>query len=192
MLKKVTISFLFSLLISSPVLAVATGSPMDNTKQLIEAMLKVKKGDENTYKTVDNFFNYDLITSNTIAPHKDKFTGAQSKKLKTDLTQLIRVVAYPQSGTFYKESKYTYAQADTSGNKAMIVQKTYLPKEDLELDIGYQWENNNGQWKITDITFDEDSIVKDYQNQFGRIISKSGVDGLLKKLNDKLKEMENN
>ncbi|MDH5216822.1 MAG: ABC transporter substrate-binding protein [Gammaproteobacteria bacterium] len=192
MLKQVTVVLFFSLFVSNPVLSAATESPMDNTRQLVDAMLKVKKGDEESYKMIDNYFNYDIITSNTIAPHKDKFSGIQSKKLKTDLTQLIRIVAYPQSGTFYKESKYTYNQPKVSGNKAIVIQKTYLPKEDLELDIGYQWENNNGKWRITDITFDDDSIVKDYQNQFGRIISKNGVDGLLQKLDEKLKEMENN
>jgi ABC-type transporter MlaC component len=163
---------------------------MDSTKQFIDAVLKVKEGDENSYKKIDNYINYDIITTNTIAPHKGKFNKKQESKLKNDLTQLIRTVAYPQSGTFYKESKYTIVEPKKTGNKTLIIQNTYLPKEDMDMEIGYQWENIKGKWMITDITFDEDSMVKDYQNQFGRIISKNGVDGLLSKVEEKLKEME--
>ena len=190
MLKLLSFFLFLSFLISNSAFAITTGDPMDSTKKLIDAVLKVKKGDEASYKRIDNYFNFDAITSNAIEPHKAKFNSSQAKKLKTDLTQLIRIVAYPQSGTFYKESKYTYTEPAIKGKKALIIQNTYIPKEDLDLEIGYQWENAGGKWRITDITFDEDSIVKDYQNQFGRIISKNGVDGLLKKVEEKLKEME--
>jgi ABC-type transporter MlaC component len=190
MYKTVTASIIFGLLVTTQAMATATGGPMDSTKQFIDAVLNVKEGDENSYKKIDNYINYDVITTNTIAPHKDKFNKNQESKLKNDLTQLIRTVAYPQSGTFYKESKYTIVEPTKTGSKTLVIQNTYLPKEDMDMEIGYQWENIKGKWMITDITFDEDSMVKDYQNQFGRIISKNGVDGLLSKVEEKLKEME--
>lgn len=181
---------IFALLLSTPLSAKTSESALDATKQFVKAMLDVKQGDDSSYKNIDQFVNYEVITSNSIAPHKSRFDEKQTKKIKDDLTDLIRTIAYPRSGTFLKDSKYSYSKPQTKGNKTLVVQNTYLPKEDLELDIGYQWEKINGRWMITDITFDEDSIVQDYQNQFGRIISKNGVDGLLKKVETKLLEVK--
>ena len=36
-----------------------------------------------------------------------------------------------------------------------------------------------------DVAFDGDSLIKDYQNQFARIIDKEGVAGLMKKMDEK-------
>lgn len=168
----------------------AAADPKQRTDEFVKAMIAAKPGNEKTYKHIDQYINYDAITSETIAPHLAKFSIAQAKEFKTNLTALIRLVAYPQSGTFYKEAKYKYAEPKMKGSKAIVVQATYLPSEDLDMEIEYQWEKFNGNWMITDIGFDGDSMVKDYQNQFGRIISKDKVDGLIKRVNDKLKELK--
>lgn len=178
--------FLFSIALNVN----AAADPKQRTDDFVKAMIAAKPGDEQSYKRIDQYINYDAITSETIAPHRTKFSDAQAKEFKSNLTTLIRLVAYPQSGTFYKEAKYKYGEPKIQGNKAIVVQATYLPSEDLDMEIQYQWEKFNGNWMITDIGFDGDSMVKDYQNQFGRIISKDKVVGLLKKVNDKLAELK--
>ncbi|MCK5689855.1 ABC transporter substrate-binding protein, partial [Myxococcota bacterium] len=41
-----------------------------------------------------------------------------------------------------------------------------------------------------DVLFDGASLVKDYSNQFARLIKKNGVDGLIEKMKKRLKKEE--
>ena len=44
--------------------------------------------------------------------------------------------------------------------------------------------------KLADLSFDGDSLVRDYQNQFSRIVTKDGAEGLLKKLDQRRATLE--
>jgi ABC-type transporter MlaC component len=40
------------------------------------------------------------------------------------------------------------------------------------------------------VAFDGDSLIKDYQNQFARIVDKEGASGLMKKVDEKRAELD--
>ena len=65
-----------------------------------------------------------------------------------------------------------------------------LVKEDFEITVTFHWMDSGSDWRIVDVSFDGASLVKDYQNQFGRIIDKEGAKGLLKRMVDRLQEEE--
>lgn len=61
-----------------------------------------------------------------------------------------------------------------------------IPKKDMETTVTFRWVQTGGAWRIVDVDFDGSSLVKDYQNQFGRIIGKEGAAGLQKRIDDRL------
>ena len=65
-----------------------------------------------------------------------------------------------------------------------------LVKEDFEITVTFHWMDSGSDWRIVDVSFDGASLVKDYRNQFGRIIDKEGAKGLLKRMVDRLQEEE--
>jgi len=178
------------ILMSLTIPAFAGLSPLETTKAFVESMKSVKTDGENSYPKIDTFINFDHLTTETIRPHLKSFNDKQIKTFKPLLQQLIRLVAYPQSGDFYTDSKYTYRKPTVNGDNAYVVMDVIFEKEDLEIELGYFWQKSNSNWLLTDLSFDEDSLVKDYQNQFGRIISKESVDSLNQKLQNKLTEIE--
>ena len=165
-------------------------SPLETTKAFVASMKSVKTDGENSYPKIDTFINFDHLTTETIRPHLKSFNEKQIKTFKPLLQQLIRLVAYPQSGDFYTESQYTYRKPTVNGDNAYVIMDVIFEKEDLEIELGYFWQKTNNNWLLTDLSFDEDSLVKDYQNQFGRIIAKESVDSLNQKLQNKLTEIE--
>jgi len=168
----------------------AASTPLEQTKGFVAAMKSVKTNGEKSYTKIDKFINFDFLTSETIKPHLSHFNDAQIATFKPLLQQLIRLVAYPQSGDFYTDSKYTYQNPEIKTDKAYVIMDVIFEKEDLEIELGYFWQKFDNNWLLTDLNFDEDSLVKDYQNQFGRIINKEGVDALNDKLQKKLTEIE--
>ena len=99
------------------------------------------------------------------------------------LEELIRMVAYPDSGAFLNEAKITIGAAKINGNKADVEMEALLEEEDFETIATYHWHKVKKQWKLFDVSFDGDSLIKDYQNQFGGIIKEKGVKGLVDLLN---------
>jgi len=177
----------FSLFFSTA--SFALQKPQDQLQSLISALKQVKKNNEASYKAVDPFINFKMLTKQSIAPHRKKFTDKQAKEFTKAFALLIRAVAYPQSSTFYNDAKETYQKTIIKGNTAIINSEAIIEKEDFDMEIGYQLVKSP-EWKLADLLIDEDSLVKDYQNQFGRIINKEGVEGLLKRVKNKLADVQ--
>jgi ABC-type transporter MlaC component len=177
----------------------AKDPPEVRTQQLLDKLLGVKEAPEGgalseadkaanaaLYKELDGYFDYDRLSTEPIAPNKKAFTAAQIASFRKTFNDLIRLVAYPRSSTFVRQAKVTVKKGKAQGKRAEVVMHAALPEKDIETDVGFFWEEQDGAWRIVDVSFDGTSIIKDYQNQFTRIIKKDGVDGLLKKVSERL------
>lgn len=180
----------FFILFSLALPVFATNSPLEQTKAFVAAMKSVKTQGEASYPAIDKFIQYEQLTAETIKPHISAFSKTQSDSLKSSLKTLIRLISYPQSGDFYSDSIYTYQTPVIKKNTAYVGMDVFFEEEDLEMELGYFWQKFDSEWRLVDLSFDEDSLVKDYQNQFGRLIAKDGVDNLIQKLQSKVTEIE--
>jgi ABC-type transporter MlaC component len=176
----------------------AEADPVARTKALVEAFKAVKsapegkplsaadkKHNEKAFAALDGFFDQAHLKATPIAPHADKLDDAQKKKFGELFWQVMRLVAYPDSGDFLREAKYTLAK----DGKTNVRMEARLEKEDLDVDALFYWKaGKDGTLRIIDVAFDNAPLMKDYQNQFGRILAKNGAQGLLDMLEKKLAE----
>lgn len=183
--------------------ALAKEKPLERTEGLISAFKSVKSAPEGkeltpadktanaaVYKKLDDFFEWDQLLGNPVEPHREKFSLEQLERCKAVFKQLIRIIAYPDSGDFFREAKYTLKQTAVMGDRAEVELVGELVEEDFEITITFHWVKSGSRWRIADVSFDDASLVKDYQNQFGRIIDKEGAQGLIKRMDDRLREEE--
>ena len=171
----------------------AKASPAQRTEALVAAFMEVKSSEDGdlsasdkahnkkAFAALDAFFDYDTMTASTIAPHRKKFSDDQAAKFEGRLRELIRMVAYPDSGAFLREAKRKLGKTKDKGGNAEVTMNLFVEKEDLEMDVTFIWKDGS-DWKLIDVAFDGARLTKDYQNQFGRIIGKGGVEDLLKKI----------
>jgi ABC-type transporter MlaC component len=176
--------------------AVAEADAKARTEALINAFKKVKvakegqtlteaerKANEAAFVALDGFMDFDRLTTEVIAPHKDKLTPEQLTQFHQLFKELVRMIAYPKSGSAFNDAQYTFApptkRADGGWDVAMTIT---WPAEDLTVEVAFHWAEASGALRLYDVSFDGDSLIRDYQNQFGRIIEKEGAAGLMKKL----------
>ncbi len=184
-----------ALALSLPV-AAAAKTPLERTNELIEALKAVKTAKEGeslspadkeankaAFKKLDGFFDFQVLTSEPLVPHKAKLTADQQTKVKSMFGELIRLVAYPKSGSFLREAQVKLGAGAKPDEVAM---DAAIPKDDLKTTVVFRWKDQGGAWRVIDVSFDGSSLIKDYQNQFGRIIDKDGAQGLLNKLTSRL------
>jgi ABC-type transport system involved in resistance to organic solvents, auxiliary component len=180
--------------------AVTAASVKSATSVLVDAFKRVKEDDgklsdadkaanKKAYEELDELLARAHFTSAVIAPRKDKFSPAELKAFQDEFWDLVQRIAYPGSGAFFREGQVKYAEPKEKGGVWTHELTAYIPSEDLETVVGLQWKLEGGKLRIVDVLFDGDSLVKDYQNQFARIVDKEGAAGVMKKLAEKREEL---
>lgn len=170
-----------------------------HTDRLIDAFKRVKEDDgklgaadkaqnAKAYAELDELLAREHFTALAIAPREDKFSADELKAFKAEFWDVVQRVAYPGSGAFFREGEVKIGAPTNKGDVWTIELNAYVPSEDLETVVGLQWRGGDSM-RIVDVLFDGDSLVRDYQNQFARIVDKDGAKGLLKLLADKRAEL---
>jgi ABC-type transporter MlaC component len=161
----------------------AASSPAaERTESFIAAFKKVKSGDK--------LMDWDTLTTKPIEPRAAKFSPAQKKEFATKFKDVVRRMAYPDSGAFFREAKLKIGEATEKGGATVVPIDAHVVKDDLRTKIELYWSKQDGALKLVDVAFDGDSLIKDYQNQFARIIDKEGVSGAMKKVDEKRAELD--
>lgn len=172
------------------------------TQAFVDGLLKVKQveagkelpkadKDANTkvFGELDGFFDWAYLTSEPVAPRADKFTKPERDEFDKKFKDVIRLVAYPDSGAFFRKAKWSITNAkDEGGDKATVT--ISASKDDLDTKVDMKWRLVDGSLRIYDVAFDGDSLVQDYKNQMTRIIDKGGVKDLLAKVDKRKAELE--
>jgi len=112
--------------------------------------------------------------------------------LMTDLLETKAIFSKEQTKTKGKAYSVQYL-GDTYLNdktRARSRTKVVVPKENVKVDIEYKLKKDPGGWKIFDVVVDDASLVDNYRYQFDAIISKNGYNELVRRMQNKLKEMK--
>lgn len=173
--------------------------PAARTQSLVDAFKSVRKGDDakpltaadrqanlTAFTALDGFFDYDRITADAIAPQKANLSADQLQRYKQMFKELIRLVAYPDSGAFLKRAQLTISPAQANGAGQIVAMDCKIPADDIETKVVFTWAKRADGLRVTDVAFDGSSLIKDYQNQFGRIIAKDKATGFIALLEKRL------
>ena len=189
------------LLFAFPALAQDAGA--DRTTELVNTFCQVKPlpdegalsdadraGNKAAFARLDALFDFDTLTSTAMEPLKAQLTDAQLTTYSTKFREMIRLMAFPNAGQAFSKAEWSVLEsaATSTGGYDTTVELSW-EENDLELEITFHWSDAGGTLRLVDVSFDGDSLIKDYQNQFGRILNKEGVDDFMKRLSDKHAEI---
>ncbi len=186
-----------------PTLAFA-GLPEDGKKRtegFIDRLLAVKsvekgplpKADQDinqkVFSELDGFFDWDYLMSEPVKPRIDKFSAAEKDEFTKKFKEVLRLAAYPDSGSFFRTAKYKVNVGKETAPDRVTV-SIDAKKGDIETKVDIHYKKAGDVLKLYDVSFDGDSLVKDYQNQMVRIIDKGGAKDLIAKIDKRKTELE--
>lgn len=126
--------------------------------------------------------------------HWSELTPADQNNFVALMTDLLETKAI-----FSKEHTKTQGKAytvqylgDTYSNektRAKTRTKVIVPKENVKVDIEYKMKKDTSGWKVYDVVVDDASLVENYRFQFDSIIAKNGYPELVRRMQNKLKEL---
>ena len=195
-MKKLIASFLVLLGLSATALA-ATDNPVEqvrDTSRQIMDVLKQENG-KNTKQIRQQVealaipqFDFQRMTALAVGLGWRQANQAQQSALSQQFQTLL-VRTYSSTMTRFKNAQIDIqpnATLGNSGREATVKSSVSLPGNDKgPVAVDYTLYKTPQGWKVFNVSVEGASLVTVYRNQFNQEINKSGVDGLIKMLQDK-------
>jgi phospholipid transport system substrate-binding protein len=83
-----------------------------------------------------------------------------------------------------------YDQERIDGQFAEVDTRIFDPVQNRAFSLSYKLRQVDNHWLIYDIVVENVSLVRNYRNQFNRILSKSSYQNLIQALQNKIKELD--
>ena len=138
-------------------------------------------------EVIDQRFNYHQMVRRSLAKNwrdrsdreKREFTGLFKKLLEN---------SYASKLESYSDETINYTDEVIKGKYALV--KTEVVRKANTISVDYKLINGDGVWKIYDFVIEGVSMVRNYRSQFSKIIRKDSYEALVRRLTDKVNDLE--
>jgi len=202
----VTKNLLIALMISCcaavlPATAAEVMSPDALAKSVTEEVLAVLRADKdiqagNTKKVIElvenkvlPHFNFTRMTRLAVGANWRQASPEQQKVLTSEFRTLL-VQTYAATLTAYRDQKVEFRPLRLQPTDTDVLVKTsIIQPAGKPVGVDYRMEKSDGGWKVYDVVVADLSLVQNYRGTFNAEVQKGGIDGLIKALADKNKQL---
>jgi phospholipid transport system substrate-binding protein len=189
---------LILLLVALPVLAAT--DPEQLIRQTADMVLAEFKANSETYqdnpsavhelveKVVIPHFDFAAMTDLALGKFKDDVSAEQKPAIVNEFRALL-VRTYSSALLEYTDEKLVYLPMEGVESDGKVTVRTEIEQAGgFPIPINYSLLLGDDGWKVYDISVDDVSLVTNYRSSFARAIKKSGIDGLIKTMQERNQE----
>jgi phospholipid transport system substrate-binding protein len=180
-----------------PLAALAQEAPDALVKRTTDEVLTIIRTDKdlqsgNTRKIVElaeakvlPHFDFERMTRLAVGRNWQQATPEQKQSLVREFrTMLVRT--YSTSLSQYRNQTIEVKPLKmAAGDKEATVRTAVIQQGGPQIPIDYAMEKMDSGWKVYDVLIDGASLVTTYRGSFNDQIQKTGIDGLLKTLQER-------
>lgn len=171
-------------------------SPMERVKEVTESIIKIlsneqlKAPDKKEYKKqlikneILSIFDWEEFSKRTMAQNWQKLNQQQKAEF-IDYYQKLLEAVYADKMDEYSGEKVRYEGEEILGTNA-IVKVMVLGYKGADVPLIYRMFMKNNQWYVYDVVIEGVSLVNNYRSQFNSIMLRSGYEGLIRAIKDKI------
>jgi phospholipid transport system substrate-binding protein len=185
----------------TPAAAQDAQSPDGLVKNVTQDVLAIVKQDRdiqagNTKKTVTlveekvlPHFNFTRMTALAMGVNWRKATPEQQKQLVDEFRTLL-VRTYSTALSSYRNQTIDFKPLRAQPGDTDVMVRSEVRQSGTEpVTIDYSMEKTASGWKVYDVVVGGVSLVTTYRDTFANEVRSSGIDGLLKSLTDKNRQL---
>lgn len=195
MIKRIlfTLALATGLFISGQVAADATAQNAVATS--VDAILGILKDDaldktakrEKMRSVISERFDFRAMSQRTLATNWKKLSDDQKQRFTGLFSQLIEN-SYVGKLEAYTDESVKYPGEKVNGKKATV--DTLIITSSAEIPVNYKLYSKAGDWLVYDVIIEGVSLISNYRSSYQEIYKKEGFDGLVARMEDKIKELE--
>ena len=135
---------------------------------------------EKARQLVFSRFDFSEMTKRSLGSHWKSLDQAQQREFVVAFTQRL-LVFYGKTVRSTGDEKIQFTREVRDGKQASVETKVISGNGD-QTPMDYRLHDVNGQWMVYDVLIDNVSLVNNYRAQFERVIAKSSVQDLLRRM----------
>ena len=140
-------------------------------------------------KKVLPHFNFDRMTQLAVGRHWREASPEQQKLLVGEFRTLL-VQTYAATFTAYRDQQIEYRPLRMQPDETDVVVKSLINQSGGKpVTVDYRMQKSDSGWKVYDVVVGDLSLVQSYRGSFNSEVQKGGIDGLVKALTDKNKQL---
>lgn len=134
-------------------------------------------------------FNFARMTALAMGQNWRKATPEQQKVLIEEFRTLL-VRTYSTALSSYRNQVFDYKPLRMQPNDTEVTVRSDIKQPGAEaINVEYQMEKIDAGWKVYDMSIAGVSLVTTYRETFNTEVRNNGVDGLIKTLQDKNRQL---
>jgi phospholipid transport system substrate-binding protein len=119
-----------------------------------------------------------------------RHANAEQQKVLVDQFRVLLVRTYTAAFTQYRNETVEYRQPRMKpGDTDVVVQSFVNRPGGPPVAVDYSMEKTGEGWKVYNVKIEGVSLVENYRNTFNAEIQKSGVDGLIRTLTERNRQL---
>jgi phospholipid transport system substrate-binding protein len=129
-------------------------------------------------------FDFTEMAKSALGYHWKDITPAQQQEFTTAFVAFIED-SYLSKINDYSGQQVNFLRASNEGAQYAQVNTDIIQPKGDAIHVNYRLLQENGTWRIYDVTVDAISIIANYRNQFNRVMNNKGYDTLIADLKSK-------
>jgi len=168
------------------------------TADRVLAQVKARKAElqadsSGIYQLVQQYvvphFDFQRMTQSAMGRHWRAASAEQRTALVREFQEmLVRTYAVALLNYSGQQIEYLPLRASASDDD-VVVQTKVSDAGAPPIPIDYRLSRTVGNWKVYDVTIDGVSLVSNYRSMFAEQVQRNGVDGLIRQLSDRNREL---
>jgi ABC-type transporter MlaC component len=153
-----------------------------------------KVGHENLLKNpkvknqVEMHIDFGEMTKAILGQESSKRSASELKWFETTIKEIITRSVYPSAPNFLENVKITYKKTSETSAGAKVASS--VSKKGESTDVDYLLKKIGTEWKVIDVSIDEESWVKTINEKIQKTLKEKGWNGLKDLLNKRLNELK--
>src|SRR5208282_4766810 len=187
--QRCAVLFLTAMLVASLATpALAGNEPTGDVKSLVDRALAVVHSKEMSLASKRREFrdiaerHFDLagMARDSLEEHWQDLSAAEQSKFSRAFNSIVADTYLAQIRDYDREQLQIVSQ-DLSGANAEV-SGSMLGGNEEAVDLKFKLRNIEGEWKISDYSFNADSAMRNYRDDFKQAFEKGGFDSLMARL----------
>ena len=140
---------------------------------------------EHLWQVIREVFDFNMISRLSLARNWKELPPAEQKEFSAVFSEFLGNTYIGKIQGEYRDEKVVFLEQETlTASKAAV--KTKIIRKDVEVPIEYRMYKPQDTWKIYDVNIEGVSLVKNYRDQFRKILLKESPRQLIERLKKKL------
>ena len=145
---------------------------------------------EKVKETLISLFDSQEIAKRTLGIYWKDRTEAERQEFIEVFTALVEKTYASSLDRYRKDFQVLFDQERIEGDFAEVDSRIIDPTQQRAFSLNYHLHKVNGKWLVYDVVIENVSLVRNYRNQFHRILGKQSYADLVATIRTKIQQLD--